>query len=595
MRPLTQRPHRRSIETRHRLGSQRARALAASVVLAAATSTVVFSPASPASAGGGPVIYEVTTTEDLVTAPGSALSLREAVSLADADGANSEIRLQLGATYELDLCNPAAPDESTNASGDLDHSSAHQLRIVGFSAIVRQTCTGERVLHSLNPATQVLVLSTTITGGRTTGTGGGIFSNGPITLLGSVVEGNVGGGAGGGGVASFFDVTVNGTTFQDNRTSGHGGGIFANEQLVLHGSTVVGNVAASDGGGAYGGDGVDVQRSTVTRNLAFGAGGGVRSAEDVDLLGATVVANRAATGANLRASDDITYEGSVLALGSGGSDCASSQVASGGGNVGVDATCGTALASDTPSLHPQISLLADHGGGTDTMRPVVGSPSIDRYGAPCATAHDQRAEARPQGPACDSGAYEGPAAACSPTFPDVGATHPFFVEVCWLAQSGITGGYPNGTFQPANPISRQAMAAFLHRLALSPPVLTGAPTFTDVSGSHPFFEEVEWMHQEAITEGFGDGTFRPLDPVSRQAMAAFLHRVAGEPGPAGAPPYFSDVPNSHPFFADVQWMYQEGVTTGFGDGTFHPSDPVSRQAMAAFLERMADEVVLAGL
>ncbi|OWY59980.1 hypothetical protein B7486_71660 [cyanobacterium TDX16] len=126
-------------------------------------------------------------------------------------------------------------------------------------------------------------------------------------------------------------------------------------------------------------------------------------------------------------------------------------------------------------------------------------------------------------------------------------------------------------------------------------MVTGAPTYPDVGAAHPFFAEIEWMDQEQITEGYPDGTFRPLDPVSRQAMAAFLHRVAGAPGPAGAPPYFTDVPNGHPFFADVQWMYQEGVTTGFDDGTFRPGDPVSRQAMAAFLERMADEVVLAGL
>jgi hypothetical protein len=579
---------------RPRSGLATSLAVALALALAAATTAA---GTDPAAAGGAPLSYAVTTTDDVLDAPGG-ISLREAITLANGDGDHSQVNLQAGAHYVLDLCGGAGT-ESQNLSGDLDHTAAGEaLVLAGFGATVEQTCAGERVLQSTQPASQLNILSTTITGGRTAETGGGIFSGGPLTLITSTVESNTGGNVGGGGVASFLDVTALSSTFRDNATSGLGGGVFSNEELVLAGSTVAGNVAADEGGGAYGGAGVRIERSTVTRNLAFGDGGGARSAGDIDVQGSTVVANRGTFGANLRATDDIEFRGSIIALGAGGGDCASSQVSTQGGNVGVDATCGSVAGDDLALVHPQIGPLADNGGDTETMRSVIGSPVVDQHvfpGPTCATSQDQRIVDRPQGPACDSGAYEGPAAACSPTFPDVGATHPFFVEVCWLAQSGITGGYPNGTFQPANPISRQAMAAFLHRLALSPPVLTGAPTFTDVSGSHPFFEEVEWMHQEAITEGFGDGTFRPLDPVSRQAMAAFLHRVAGEPGPAGAPPYFSDVPNSHPFFADVQWMYQEGVTTGFGDGTFHPSDPVSRQAMAAFLERMADEVVLAGL
>lgn len=49
------------------------------------------------------------------------------------------------------------------------------------------------------------------------------------------------------------------------------------------------------------------------------------------------------------------------------------------------------------------------------------------------------------------------------TFSDVPTTHPFFQEIEALAASGITTGYPDGTFRPSNYITRQAMAAFLAR------------------------------------------------------------------------------------------------------------------------------------
>lgn len=55
-------------------------------------------------------------------------------------------------------------------------------------------------------------------------------------------------------------------------------------------------------------------------------------------------------------------------------------------------------------LHPLLAPAADNGGPTPTLRPSAGSPAIDG-GAGCA-ATDQRSVARPQGAACDIGAYE---------------------------------------------------------------------------------------------------------------------------------------------------------------------------------------------
>ncbi|TVR18468.1 MAG: hypothetical protein EA387_14495, partial [Nitriliruptor sp.] len=116
-------------------------------------------------------------------------------------------------------------------------------------------------------------------------------------------------------------------------------------------------------------------------------------------------------------------------------------------------------------------------------------------------------------------------------------------------------------------------------------VLTSPPlVFDDVPSDHPFHDEIAWMVQEGITTGFPDGTFRPVNSVTRQAAAAFLYRLAGEP-PVTAAAGFTDVPTDHPFHDEIAWMVQEGITTGFPDGTFRPVNDVTRQAMAAFLYR----------
>lgn len=57
-------------------------------------------------------------------------------------------------------------------------------------------------------------------------------------------------------------------------------------------------------------------------------------------------------------------------------------------------------------------------------------------------------------------------------------------------------------------------------------------------------------------------------------------------GTAWASHKFNDVPNSNPFHDDISWLAGTGITQGYADGGFHPSDPVTRQAMAAFLKRM---------
>lgn len=175
-------------------------------------------------------------------------------------------------------------------------------------------------------------------------------------------------------------------------------------------------------------------------------------------------------------------------------------------------------------------------------------------------------------------------------FSDVDPDNVFAADIAWLTTSGITAGYADGSFRPGAYVGRQEMAAFLYRAAGSPegggPTCDVAP-FVDVPVTHVFCGEITWLVEAGITQGFGDGSFRPNEPVSRQAMSAFLHRMAGaDPGPF-ADPGFRDVPAGHLFQLQVWWMAQTGITSGYGDGTFRPAAAVTRQAMAKFLRSFA--------
>jgi hypothetical protein len=183
-------------------------------------------------------------------------------------------------------------------------------------------------------------------------------------------------------------------------------------------------------------------------------------------------------------------------------------------------------------------------------------------------------------------------------FSDVKTTHNFYEEIFWLSQAGVTQGYKDGTFRPANSVNRDAMAAFLYRFAGAefdeylPPT---KPIFVDVPTSHQFYTEISWLAETGITTGYvvgGKRYYKPTSSVNRDAMAAFLFRLAEwweDPSTDGyvapKPSWFSDVRGTHPFYTEIHWLAEMGISTGYPDGTFRPGVSVKRDAMAAFLSR----------
>ena len=188
----------------------------------------------------------------------------------------------------------------------------------------------------------------------------------------------------------------------------------------------------------------------------------------------------------------------------------------------------------------------------------------------------------------------------NPTFADVDPTSPFYTYVQWMSSTGISTGtvQPSGKplYKPVDAVSRQAMALFLYRLSADTFVPPVDQTFADVPPASPFFTAVEWMANRGISTGTvqpsGKPLYKPVDPVSRQAMALFLARY--DHVDVSTPPAtqsFADVATNGFGAAAIGWMAQTGISTGTAQPSglplYKPVDPVSRQAMAAFLYRLA--------
>lgn len=89
--------------------------------------------------------------------------------------------------------------------------------------------------------------------------------------------------------------------------------------------------------------------------------------------------------------------------------------------------------------------------------------------------------------------------------------------------------------------------------------LAVGPSFSDVPEGHQFYDEIEWMAASGISTGYPDGTYRPGVAVSRQAMSAFMLRLAEVMGDAGVAPELAGFSTTSPEF--VSWTFATGTVT----------------------------------
>ena len=294
---------------------------------------------------------------------------------------------------------------------------------------------------SVGNGTSAVLNDDVIAGNSTSGDGGGIATSGDLTLNDDVIEDNTADGASGedspyggglyingkGGGAEA--VTVKNTTISGNQAEEGGGilldlpagpGASSNTSLDVTHSAILSNHASYGGGGAQLGQGEDIGEleiddTTVADNSAASLyGGGLEIDHTATLLNDTIAGNTAEDVTQLYVGDTTTIENTIITAdgASGIQNCADevSTLQSLGHNLDAQSgdSCSFRAAGDQVGIDPQLGPLQPNGGPTETMAPAVASPAIDAgTSSPQACpATDQRGVARPQGTACDIGAYE---------------------------------------------------------------------------------------------------------------------------------------------------------------------------------------------
>ncbi len=155
----------------------------------------------------------------------------------------------------------------------------------------------------------------------------------------------------------------------------------------------------------------------------------------------------------------------------------------------------------------------------------------------------------------------------------------FLEHIIWLAGEGITSGCGSERFCPLSSVSRAEMAGFLSR-ALD---LTGGveDAFTDDDGNQHELS-INRIAEAEITTGCTATRFCPTRFVTRGQMASFLARALDLP-PATEDHFGDDTGSTHE--DAINRLAEAGIASGCTSSSFCPTGLISREQMAAFLHR----------
>lgn len=166
--------------------------------------------------------------------------------------------------------------------------------------------------------------------------------------------------------------------------------------------------------------------------------------------------------------------------------------------------------------------------------------------------------------------------------------------VRYVFEAGLMNGTSATSFTPNASTTRGQIVAILYRLEGSPAV--GTNPFSDVAPGAYYAAAVSWASSNGIVNGYGDGTFRPNNLITREQLAAFLYRYASRKGrdvsDRAELGVFTDAGQIASYAVEpLRWAVAAGMVNGVTADTLSPSGNASRAQAAVILSRFVQNVL----
>ena len=157
-------------------------------------------------------------------------------------------------------------------------------------------------------------------------------------------------------------------------------------------------------------------------------------------------------------------------------------------------------------------------------------------------------------------------------------------------ETGLISGTSATTFSPMQTMTRAMVVTILWRME-GEPATAFDDRFSDVSSKQWYATSISWAVEAGVVHGYGDGTFKPDDAVTREQVAVMLANYAQYkgvyvPGTKKINTYPDGSQVSTWAQAGVKWAITNGIISGNGEGYLRPKKSATRAEGAAMLLRM---------
>ena len=159
----------------------------------------------------------------------------------------------------------------------------------------------------------------------------------------------------------------------------------------------------------------------------------------------------------------------------------------------------------------------------------------------------------------------------------------------FVVEKNLFKGTSATTFSPNASTTRGMIAVVLHNYEENP-VHDYAGDFADVEHNKWYTEGIAWLSATGVTTGYPDGTFGHDDNVTREQLAAFLYRFATHKGYDVAigeiELTFADTAAISAYAEEaIKWATAKGILNGKGGNILDPKGEATRAEVAAMMQR----------
>lgn len=169
------------------------------------------------------------------------------------------------------------------------------------------------------------------------------------------------------------------------------------------------------------------------------------------------------------------------------------------------------------------------------------------------------------------------------SFKDLPSTSSHYSSIQTLVERNIVSGYTDGTFRPNASVTRAHAAVIIARVLNLDIQNVSNPNFKDVSTSHPYYGYIAALAQEGIISGFKDGTFRPDENMTRGQIATILVNSFKFEMASVVGTNFTDVNENTSHAKAIQTLVDLKITKGTTPLTYSPYSHVTRGQLATLI------------